>query len=242
MAPNELWAQKVAAHPDIIISPTEGERADLFRPHEIRRARRCLIELGTNSYFATELDAWHGKDVFVGYDLRDASRVWVREIDILDGERHPGRLICVAAFGGNKTRYVPLSMERAALEKRAKGRKRRLDAKLKVVAEELHPPTLFTIPKDRPIPVEAPEFDGADAPRALVQVARIEAARASANGRPIFFDDYEFALWISDHPSEATETDRESVLELLMSDASKNWLRIKGVDLDRLHAVLTKAA
>ena len=42
-----------------------------------------------------------------GLDIRDASKVWCYEINILDGEEARGKPICVAVFEGNKERYIP---------------------------------------------------------------------------------------------------------------------------------------
>lgn len=250
MTPDMLWAEKVAAGAEII-RPEADELADLFRPYEVRRARRCLIELGGNSYFATELDAWHGQDVMVGYDIRDASRVYVRRIDLVDGERRPGALICEARFEGNKTRYIPVSMERAALEKRAEGRRRRLADKLDRVEAELRPAALIEM-TSVPIPefaapsapVRGEEAGGPHAGVLVTPPPAVESPPADTpeSGRPFFRTEMEFALWISAHPAEATASDRELVVDLLSSDASKNWLRLQGLDLDRLRSVLVAHA
>jgi putative transposase len=250
MSPNELWAEKVAAGAELV-TPDADELTDLFRPYEVRRVRRCMVEIGSNSYFATALDALHGQDVMVGYDVKDASRVWIRRIDLVDGERRPGALICEARFEGNKTRYIPVSMERAALEKRAEGRRRRLADKLDRVEAELRPAALIEL---NPVPTS--EFAAASAPARCEQAGGLSAgvlvtpppavesppADTPERGRPFFRNDFEFALWISAHPAEATANDRELVVELLTSDASKNWLRLQGLDLDRLRSVVVANA
>lgn len=275
LTPNELWRQKIAAGAEPIV-PDAAERDDLFRPYEVRRVRRCMLTLGTNSYFATDLDPFHEQDVMVGYDVRDARQVWIRRIDMHAGERRPGALVCVAQFEGNKTRYVPVSVEQAALEKRAEGRRRRLADKLDRVEAELRPAALLTL---SPIGGRAPDFDAGDAPASslgrlpALPILSVEASAtrphdgetaagsdvsqvprqdivdpavsiiaAPEGGRPSFHDDIEFARWISDHPTEATATDRELIVELLTSDASKFALRRAGVDPGRLRAALIEEA
>lgn len=137
MTPNEAWEAKLADFEPII--PDEAELDDMFRPYVVRRTRRALVDWLSNSYFAMALEPYDGQDVIVGYDIRDASRVWVREIEEIDDERVPGRLIAIAAFEGHKTRYVPVAYEQAAMEKRAKGRLGRLNRKIGVVEQELKP-------------------------------------------------------------------------------------------------------
>ncbi|MDE2577912.1 MAG: transposase [Hyphomicrobiales bacterium] len=247
MTPNELWAQKVAAGAELII-PGEDERADLFRPYEVRRVRRCMIELGTNSYFSTQLDPFHGQDVMVGYDVRDAAQVWIRRIDMHQGERQPGALVCIAQFEGNKTRYIPVSAEQAALEKRAAGQRRRLADKLDRVEAQLRPAQILTLQPvaQTLLAASSPLVDGeiADGPELLEQVSRESAPEPSApeGGRPNFSDDLEFARWLIDHPADATATDRELVVELLTGAASQKRLQLHGVDLDRLRTIAISEA
>ncbi|MFT4098799.1 MAG: Mu transposase C-terminal domain-containing protein [Rhodoblastus sp.] len=256
LTPNELWRQKVAAGAELIV-PDEAERLDLFRPYEVRRVRRCMVTLGTNSYFASELDAFHEQDVMVGYDVRDARQVWIRRIDMHEGERRPGALVCVAQFEGNKTRYVPISFEQAAMEKRAEGRRRRLADKLDRVEAELRPAALLTLQPVQPDPeflsVEAsatrPQDGETAAGSDVAQVSRLDIvdpavslSPAAEGGRPFFHDDIEFAQWVAAHPAEATATDRELIVELLTSEASKFLLRRAGVDLGRLRAAAIEEA
>ncbi|MCC2098281.1 MAG: transposase, partial [Hyphomicrobiales bacterium] len=99
MSPDAYWQ----AHVDGGFEPvpvTAAESADLFRPYVKRRTRRALVEFLGNKYFALALEEFDGEDVLVGYDIHDAKRVWVREIDRASGEA--GRLICIADFAGNE--------------------------------------------------------------------------------------------------------------------------------------------
>lgn len=239
MTPNELWALKCAAFDPII--PDEAELDDMFRPYVVRRTRRALVEWLGNSYFAPELEALDGQDVVVGYDIRDASKVWVREIAEIDSERVPGRLIAIAAFEGHKTRYVPVSAERAAMERRAKGRLGRLQHKIDVVAQELRPAALVEL---------TPFTVSAALPLAAAEVPRRAAGASVADPdpdggsacRPVFRDDVSFARWIAENPDLATASDKELLRELLTSHASNELLRMSGVDLDRLRSIARSAA
>lgn len=123
MSPNESWAEHVKhGFEPVQVAPAEAD--ELFRPNVIRTVRRCLIEWNTNTYFHMDLEAYHGSKVAIGIDVKDGSKIWVRELEKVDGEELQGRLICVAEFAGNETRYVPKSYEDAAIETRAKAQLR----------------------------------------------------------------------------------------------------------------------
>ncbi|WP_189383237.1 Mu transposase C-terminal domain-containing protein, partial [Gemmobacter nanjingensis] len=140
MSPNEAWAAHVTSgFQPVTVDPAEED--DLFRPYEIRTARRSLVEWNTNKYFHEALQRYEGEEVMVGYDLHQAEKVWVREFDRNSG--NPGKLICVAIFNGNAQRYIPLTMEQKALEDRQKAALKRLDDRRQAKIEELHSPFLL---------------------------------------------------------------------------------------------------
>jgi putative transposase len=133
-SPNERWAQLVEeGFEPVLISAQES--ADLFRPYEVRTVRRGEVSLGSNRYFHKALDGYHGRQVRVGYDLHDASRVWVRDLD--------GRLICIAGFEANSRAFFPVPMVEQKRQERAKGRERRLEAHLEEVRAELGEPNVL---------------------------------------------------------------------------------------------------
>ena len=66
----------------------------------------------------------------MGYDIHDASRVWVKE-------RRTGRLICIAHFEANKQSYMPQTVQEQADYQRAKARLKRVDIKRDDILEEL---------------------------------------------------------------------------------------------------------
>lgn len=233
MSPDEMWAVACGRGFEPL-TVTQDEAEDLFRPWVIRKTRRALVEWLGNEYFAPELEHLHGEDVIVGYDIRDAARVWVRAIDLVDGERQPGRLLAVAEFGGHRTRYVPVSAEQAAMERRNAGRLRRLQAKMDVVEQELRPTALLEGRAEPPMPI----IDiTPPAPEPVAVVAEIRPG-----GRPVFRDDASFARWISENPEAATVSDLAVIRELISSQSMCEALRLSGVDLVALRAMARAAA
>ena len=243
-SPAEAWAAHVAKGFEAIV-PEAAELEDMFRPYEERRVSRCLVQLNTNSYFSNALEDWHGRDVVVGYDIADGQRVWIREIDIVDGERVPGRLICTAEFEGNKRDYVPLTTLRRAEEKRFAGRMRRAQDKIEEIEAEFRPSLMIEAAPVRPAVLSgvARAVPAAANPPAPVAIKPEKPApRLSANGRPIFGEDEDFALWITAHPDQVNQADRDYIRShLLVNELSRSLLAHAGVDIDALRD-LTRAA
>lgn len=142
--PMEAWNQagQEGWQPTLVL---EDEAADLFRPYKECTARRGLIQLFGNSYFSLDLEHYHGETVRVGYDIHDASRVWVRDRE--------GRLICVAEFEGNKRSYFPQSFIAQAAQKRAEARIKRASARIEEAEAELEPQRLIEQAPVMDIPV-----------------------------------------------------------------------------------------
>lgn len=241
MTPNEVWARSVANGftPDLI---DDEEARDLLQPWVIRKTRRALVEWLGNSYFAIELEKYHGKEVIVAYDIHDAHKVVVREIVLIDGERKPGKLIAVAQFEGHKTRFVPYSAEQAAMEKRHKGRKARAMRKVDAIDAELHAITLdaYSDPVMPMQPIEAPRpvlVASNDAP--IVQ----QNNSTTASKRPNFRDDAEYARWLLDNPEKVTPQDQSNIRDdLLATKHNADFLGRQGVDLDALVKLARSAA
>lgn len=127
MTPAESWAEAVARgwSPALV---SAAEAADLTRPYEIRTVTRGMVSVLGNSYFSRVLADWHGHEVMVGYDVHDASMVYVRDMD--------GRLICEAGFEANKRAVLPRSYLDAAVERRQKGRIKRAMEHVKEIHAE----------------------------------------------------------------------------------------------------------
>ncbi|MCC6195683.1 MAG: transposase [Burkholderiales bacterium] len=190
LTPNEAWAAAQQrgweAHH---VGPAEA--ADLFRPYVERIARRGEVEVFGNQYFSADLEQWHGEKVRVGYDLHNADRVWVRNLD--------GQLITIAEFEANKRAYFPQPFVERAREKRAEGRARRLEERLEEVRQELDPPALIEhqAAAELPpiaVPVEDDEF--------VTNVVEIPARR------PAFMHDYGKYEWLLEHADQVDDDDR----------------------------------
>lgn len=227
-SPDEEWAARCDGFEPVV--PEAAELEDMWRPHVERTVRRSLVEWLGNSYFSPDLEPFHGETVVVGYDVRDATRVWVREIEIVDGERHPGRLLAVAIFEGHKTRYVPLSAEQDAMEKRAKGRLARLDRKRDLVERELRPTALLEMsPSASPPPL-------IDAVPTLPPKVP-SPPRLGPGGRPLFRHDIDLLRWLSANPDRATAADRVIVAEYLTQQSGRDELRVARLDVEILRAI-----
>jgi len=148
MTPNEQWAA-LAPQTEIVLE----DRAvldDLFRPYKVTTVDRCLVKvMGHEYYNKPVLTPYHGQEVMVGYDVRDVSKVWVRDME--------ERLLCVAALDGNVQPYFAKSVMEIAREKRAKGRLARLARKEDEVLAELNggQPAIDITPSESAITIRA---------------------------------------------------------------------------------------
>ncbi len=244
MSPNEFWAAQMAkGFEPVSVQPFEVD--DLFRPHEIRTVNRCLINWNTNQYFHQALEQYHGDKVIVAYDVKDASKLWVRKIDEVDGELLPGRLICVAEFAGNEERYVSVSYEQAAIEKRARAQKRRLTDKMDKVDDQLrsdlvlehNPAENLNILEG--FPSTSSEVD---ASLELVEPAPVLEIAPSKPRKRVFSTDEELAAWVIEHPEELTPSRKKVLTGCLQRSTSLELFRLNGVDVEALRNVLRAAA
>lgn len=116
MSPNEAWDAARGTGWEPMIAPPELV-SDLMRPQVVRPVRRGEITWDGNRYFLEDLRHIHGEDVRIAYDVRDASRVWVRTM--------AGELIGEALLDGNASDYMPLNRIEKARERRAQGQLKR---------------------------------------------------------------------------------------------------------------------
>lgn len=130
--PQEAWNAALAEGWQPHLPEDSGA---LFHPWKPCTTRRALVTLHSNTYFHPDLEHYHGETVHVGYDIRDASQVWVHDLE--------GRLICIAKFEGNKRSYFPQSFIDQAAEKRAKARIKRAEARIEEAEAELDAPLLL---------------------------------------------------------------------------------------------------
>ena len=242
MSPDECWAWHVQnGFEPVTVTKTESD--DLFRPYVKRKVSRCLISFNSNKYFSLDLTEFDGDEVMVGYDIHNADHVWVREIDTKDGEECAGRLICIAKFGGNEERYVPLTMERTANERRAKAASARLQEKLDRVQEELRPTAMIEAQVSVPMsPIQQEKGDTIDASFARVGEGSEVAEARAGSAAPRFATDAELAAWVLTN-ADAAHASQLGVLRDCVSDpVDRQLLQDHGVDVPALIALLNRAA
>jgi len=237
MTPNEAWAAwEARGWQPVTVSTAEAD--DLFRSYELRKTKRALVTLGRNEYHHMALEPYHGKEVAVGYDIHDASHVWVREVERTAEEHRLGRLICVAEWNAHATRYVPVSMEQQGKEQRVKQQVRRLDDKRDRALAQLDGPHLVEHQTAEPAPLTIIEEERAEAELArLEQRQEAPAPRMAANGRPNFASDTEWAAWVLQHPDAATSQDGAYLREKLRSRPFRDLCELEGVDVLALQQI-----
>ena len=116
MSPNEAWEAARGTGWEPMLAPPELV-SDLMRPQVVRRTLRGEVTWDGNRYFLNDLRDIHGEDVRIAYDVRDASRVWVRTMD--------GELIGEALLDGNASDYMPMNRIEKGRERRAQGQLKR---------------------------------------------------------------------------------------------------------------------
>ncbi len=93
MSPNEAWDAARAEGWEPILAQAELLN-DLMRPQVIRPTRRGEVTWSGETYFLDALRDLHGEEVRLAYDVRDASRVWIRTLDGRSGRRSTARRQC----------------------------------------------------------------------------------------------------------------------------------------------------
>ena len=164
--PDEAWAQFEAEGwgPETV----DTEMLDtLCRPQLARKTQRGEVRLFSRIYFDNALRHHHGEEVLVGYDLRDASRVWVHDLS--------GQLICVAGKDANAADYLP---DDRIQENRARREKAQID-RLRQTIENRTGQRVAAIQLEHQ---PARTLDGVLGPQVIeaepVEAERLEATRA----------------------------------------------------------------
>ena len=230
--PNEAWNAHVIDGFEPV-EVTQAESDDLFRPYVRRKTNRAQLNFLKNDYFHIDLEAYHGREVLVGYDIHDGQHVWVREISAdKNGDEVPGRLICIAKFAGNTERYIPQSYQNAANEKRHKQRKNRLEKHMQEVDLELSP--IMQIEQN-----SAPEFTMATGPELVIDNVETEPVKpVQASTKLRFSSDEDLALWALENPTELSSNQVRVLRDCLISKTALDLLKMSGVDTERLRTVL----
>ena len=134
LTPQQVWDEKLTMMVNLgkpLVQVHEADMVDLFRPYIERKVLRGEIKMFNHVYFSRELEQYHGETVHVGYDIHDASQVWVRDVS--------GRLLAVAKFEANTRAYFAQPVIEQAHEKRALGQLKRNDVKRNEILETMSP-------------------------------------------------------------------------------------------------------
>lgn len=215
--PNEAWQQAIQdGWKPVEVDPQEAD--DLFRPYKTCKIIRGEVRLFNNLYFSRELEHHHGETAQVGYDIHDASRVWVRE--------RSGRLICVAEFEANKRRYFPETAQDHANYKRAQGRIKRAEAKIEEAQAELNPSQLMEY---QPV-IELPPMAIAPAEQAAIEVSEATESQAenvaSIIKRPHFKSTIEKYTWLMNNKRAWNDADAGFLMKYVDSHQYFDMLQI----------------
>jgi putative transposase len=134
LTPQQVWDEKLAMMVNLgkpLVQVREDDMVDLFRPYIERKVLRGEIKMFNHVYFSRELEQYHGETVHVGYDIHDASQVWVRDVS--------GRLLAVAKFEANTRAYFAQPVIEQAHEKRILGQLKRVKVRENEILETLSP-------------------------------------------------------------------------------------------------------
>ena len=123
-SPMEAWKAAEAEGWEPLLASADIVES-LTRPQVERTVHRCQVQWNSGTYFLKDLDGFHGEQVRVAYDFRDASRVWVHSLE--------GDLIGEALLDGNASPAMPKTMLEKASDKRERGQLSRLVKKAKTI-------------------------------------------------------------------------------------------------------------
>ncbi len=227
--PAEVWAEWLSEGGKtrtIAVS----EASDLLRPYDRRTVARCEVRILNNVYFSNDLEAYHGQEVLVGYDIHDANRVWVRDFEM--------RLLAVAELDANARPYFDGDTLRTAQSKqdqvlaaRTKGRLARNDEKRQEIIAEAQGPAL-EVEYQPAVPMEDFQIKAAD--EMLARIEQPKPVLTQANGRPVFKDDIEWVMWLEANPEQITEQDRAALSERLEKASFRQLLAMEEIDPTRI--------
>ncbi len=129
MTPAEAWAMHVnqGFEPPVL---EDHELEAAFRPRIKVTVHRGEVRVFSNVYYDGHLVNYNGQEVFVDYEVQDASKVWVRDLE--------EQLICVARFEANKRSHHPLSEVEISAERRAARRRKLKENQINEIEMERH--------------------------------------------------------------------------------------------------------
>jgi putative transposase len=147
MTPNEMWAEGLAKARQLGMPLEVVEPHAVFElwPSKIRKTSRGLVDCNGESYFAQDLEAFHGEDVEVRFNPNDPAFVIVV----------PSRGVPIRAeLDGNKRPYLPKSVIEQQVERRGLNAIKRGEAKVERI-RALHQDHLLQGAPKRPL-IEIP--------------------------------------------------------------------------------------
>lgn len=124
-------AERMAQDGDGIVTLTDVEARDMFRPSFTRKVQRAWLSVLNNNYWHRDLEALDGVEVVAYVDIHDPSSVIVRHVD--------GRYICDAVLNGNKRDAFPKALVEQSREARARRRIKKLEDEQAKAKAELRP-------------------------------------------------------------------------------------------------------
>jgi putative transposase len=231
-SPNEAWeAHQLAGWEPMLVNA--AELTDLVRPYEVRVTARGSVSLIGNSYYLKALEDHHGRSVKVGYDLHDATHVWVR--DMADN------LIGRAALDGMARPYMPVTAVEKAREERGKRRLKTIrNNEAEVLAEMgagLLEGGVIDLAARRAAQTALIELTPEQEELADAALARFDAEETpipgqveTESGRPIFNDDFSWAQWVLENPTLAEAQDHELLRQRMRSMSFRMALGITDED------------
>jgi putative transposase len=236
LSPDELWADLIRQNPECLAPVAEADLADLFRPYKTAKIVRGWVRLFGNRYFHDDLAGHHAESAFVGYDIHDAGRVWVRDRN--------QRLIAVALLNGNSAPYFGTSAVEVAAIGRAKARAHRLERRLDEVHLELAGgrPALegrVATPEEAAAAREYLAARAAEppAPAAPAMAPESSSEPAPVAGRPrVFESDLDLWRWVNDRPDDATDRDRAYLADCLEDDDFRHLVECEAQKKSRAKA------
>ncbi len=230
-SPNEAWeAHRLENWEPMLVS--DAELDDIMRPYEARVTTRGSVSLFGNTYFSNALEPFHGRTVKVGYDIHDASAVWLRTLD--------DELIGRATIDAMARPYMPMTAVDKATEQRGKRRMKTVRAREAEVLAEMGEVIDFATRRAALThdadPTELTPDQEAVADRALALIEARETPAPSItpadtpDGRPFFLETEDWARWVLANPTKATAEDNAMLAVRLKNPSFRLLL---GIDDDR---------
>ncbi|NVJ90845.1 MAG: transposase [Methylocystaceae bacterium] len=244
LSPFEHW-QNWLKEGNAVLTIPQDEAADLVRPYERRAIRRGEVRILNNTYFSFDLEHLHGEEALVGFDIHDASKVWVRDFDM--------RLLAVAELDGNKQQYMPnstlreaLSFQEKKLQDRTKGRLNLVEKKREEILEEAAGTPLeikYQVMEQAPA---LTQYDHQIADEAFAKLEKRNEPKAEREiipgKRPIFSNEVQLARWLIQNPDQVTEKDARLFKEKLRGKHFRQLLEFEDVPPDLLETIIAKTA